>query len=208
MTIFNENSKNRGLLTAMLVLLLALYVTPPLQSAHAQENIVGDDLFESDGADIYQKLFSEYEKKKGLQTINLNVEQFDTVLYTPWQEVLVKDAIVRFYTEEPEAADFVVDNVINEAPEIKGPLSPGIRELRLGGILYRSNKDWTIWLNGFRVTPKTLLDQIVDINVHKEYVELVWFDAYKDLIYPVRIKPHQRFNFDSRMFMPGAVVEN
>lgn len=88
-------------------------------------------------------------------------------------------------------------------PEPVKEVEPGIRELRLGGILYTGNTNWIIWLNGMRVTPAALPEQVIDLKVKNEYIEIVWYDEYSELIFPIRLRPHERFNLDSRMYLPG-----
>lgn len=88
-------------------------------------------------------------------------------------------------------------------PEPVKEVKPGIRELRLGGILYTGNTNWIIWLNGMRVTPAALPEQVIDLKVKNEYIEIVWYDEYSELIFPIRLRPHERFNLDSRMYLPG-----
>jgi hypothetical protein len=85
---------------------------------------------------------------------------------------------------------------------------PGIRELALGGIVYRAGDDWTIWLNGRRVTPDAIPEQVYDLNVSKTYVDIKWYDAYTNRLYPVRLRANQRFNLDSRLFLTGTHGED
>lgn len=82
-------------------------------------------------------------------------------------------------------------------------VKPGIRELRLGGILHGGSSQWIIWLNGMRVTPASVPEQVIDLKVRGEFIEIVWYDEYSELIFPIRLRPHERFNLDSRMFLPG-----
>ena len=84
------------------------------------------------------------------------------------------------------------------------PKEPGIRELSLAGISYVGHEDWTLWLNGRRITPRTLPEQIMDIEVFDNAVQLMWYDEFYNRIYPVRLEPNQRFNLDSRIFFTGA----
>ncbi|PZO88028.1 MAG: hypothetical protein DI626_02655 [Micavibrio aeruginosavorus] len=77
------------------------------------------------------------------------------------------------------------------------------REIKLSGLLYKSKSDWIIWLNGKQITPKSLPTEIYDIKVYKNYIELEWFDGNTNQIFPIRLRPHQRFNLDARMFLPG-----
>ena len=77
------------------------------------------------------------------------------------------------------------------------------REIILGGILYVSDDDWTIWLNGKRVTPKALPKEVIDLKVYDAHIEVKWFDDWTNQIFPIRLKTHQRFNIDTRIFLPG-----
>lgn len=77
------------------------------------------------------------------------------------------------------------------------------RDIRLGGIVMQGGDDWIVWLNKQRLTPHRLPPEVRDIRVHKDYIELKWFDAQADKIVPIRLRPNQRFNLDARMFLPG-----
>jgi len=79
----------------------------------------------------------------------------------------------------------------------------GIREISLAGILYVSKKDWIIWMNGQKMTPKILAPEIIDIEVQKDFIRVDWYDSQSNQIFPIKLKPHQRFNIDSRIFLPG-----
>lgn len=79
----------------------------------------------------------------------------------------------------------------------------GVRKLALGGIVFTTPDNWTIWLNQQRVTPSTLPPEAVDIRVYKEFIELKWFDSSTNQIYPVRLRPNQIFHLDGKIFVPG-----
>ena len=84
------------------------------------------------------------------------------------------------------------------------PLPPqDERFITLGGILYQSGKSWTIWLNGQRVTPDALPEEVLDLRVFKDYVEMGWYDVYTKRIIPIRLRSNQRFHMDARIFLPG-----
>lgn len=78
-----------------------------------------------------------------------------------------------------------------------------VREIVLGGIAYNSDEDWTIWLNEQRITPKAVPSEILALKVYKDYIELKWIDRKTNNVYPIRLRPHQRFNLDLRMFLMG-----
>jgi hypothetical protein len=119
----------------------------------------------------------------------VNVNNMRSLFLTDWEHDLVNDARLGLNT--------------NESAPIIGGDDTGIREISVGGIVYRSSKDWAVWLNKALVTPKAIPAEIMDIKVYKEYIEIEWFDRSKNLIYPIRLRAHQRFNLDTRMFLPG-----
>lgn len=80
---------------------------------------------------------------------------------------------------------------------------PEERDIALGGIVYTSQKDWTIWLNGQRITPDALPKEVIDLKVYRHHVDMKWLDEYTLVLYPIRLRPHQRFNLDTRIFQPG-----
>lgn len=132
----------------------------------------------------------------------VDINDLQSLFFTFWEHSAIRDArnsrgMVRAPTEdELRRAREASAQRLDRPP-------PGIRELSLGGIVYASGNDWTIWLNGTRVTPDALPEELLDLQVHKEYVEMKWLDEYTGQIFPVRLRPHQRFNLDSRIFLPG-----
>ncbi|MGQ0527284.1 MAG: hypothetical protein ACT4OY_04545 [Alphaproteobacteria bacterium] len=116
--------------------------------------------------------------------------------YTALQQAKSYRGMVRPPTESE------MNNVLLPPSEkIKPP--PEKREIKLGGLVYRSPKNWTIWLNGERVSPDALPKEALDLKVMKNYIEIKWFDDYTNQIFPLRLRPHQRFNIDTRIFLPG-----
>lgn len=131
-------------------------------------------------------------------------DEVGSLLYTPWQRALLDDSKEGFRTRPPSQNEIVEDFLPMAAKDVENPNPDrGIRELYLGGILYASEDDWTVWLNGQRLRPNAIPDEVMDIKVYNEYVELKWFDRFYNLIYPIRLRPHQRFNIDRRIFLPG-----
>ena len=188
-------------------------------------------------AEAFLRLQQDFGRKKELWKPQTSLGDFKSLLFTDWQQALIKDAIQRYNekpTEEeqkakengapalPDANGQVrggdnmavkevdqLDNIGDKsAKAVEKKVAPGIRELQLGGIMYQSAKDWVVWLNGFRVTPGALPDRVIDLAVHDDYIDLVWFDEYTNLVYPIRLRPHQRFNLDSRIYLPGVQQNN
>lgn len=131
----------------------------------------------------------------------INPSAMPSLLFTYWEHGALLDAKrARGTARVPTAAELRAG--IPGMQEGYVP-PPEDRELRLGGIVYKSDKDWTIWLNDKRVTPDALPPDAIELRVGKEYIDIKWFDTYTNQIFPVRLRPHQRFNFDTRIFLPG-----
>lgn len=81
--------------------------------------------------------------------------------------------------------------------------APSIREISLGGIVYDGPEDWTIWLNEQRVTPDAVPREVLSLEVFKDYIEVKWVDDYTNQVFPLRLRAHQRFNLDQRIFLMG-----
>lgn len=121
---------------------------------------------------------------------NIDLSKMPSLFFSVWEHDLVSDARRGLTTRAPGIDDGV-------AP-VAGP-----RDIALGGIVYAGSKNWTIWLNNIRVSPTAIPEEVMDLKVYKEYIELEWFDGATNQIYPIRLRAHQRFNLDTRMFLPG-----
>lgn len=122
------------------------------------------------------------------------------VLFTIQEYQLIEEA--RLVNLPPEQGGAVT------AETAKQIIERGARDLFLSGILFHSSTDWTIWFNKERLTivdnPKELPDEMKDLKVYSDHIEFNWFDAYTNKIYALKMRPHQRFNIDRRIFLPGA----
>ena len=136
-----------------------------------------------------------------------NPAEYKSILYTSWEQdaiALARRAANNPNSESRGATQFEIDKsqIRNDLTQkIKPP--PEEREIRLAGIMYDTGDRWTIWLNEERVTPDAVPPEVIDLKVHKEYIEFKWIDDYTNRIYPIRLRPHQRFNIDTRIFLPG-----
>ncbi len=135
-------------------------------------------------------------------TGELNPNDIAPLVFSYWEHAAINDArlsrgLVRPPTEEELMKDLKTKQEAKQKP------TPEEREIKLGGIVYTTGADWTIWLNGKRVTPDAIPKEVIDLKVFKEYVEMKWFDDYTNQIFPLRLRPHERFNIDSRIFLPG-----
>ena len=125
----------------------------------------------------------------------IDLSRFPSLFFSVWEHDLISDARRGLNTRPP-------DTGTGREGEAADPIeSP--REISLGGIVYKSSKNWTVWLNGMRISPDRIPAEVMDIKVYKDYIELEWFDAQTNQIFPVRMKAHQRFNLDARLFLPG-----
>lgn len=57
-----------------------------------------------------------------------------------------------------------------------GDKIPQVRKIRLAGIVYFSPDQWMVWLNGLKVTPWVLPEEVSKIEVHPGWIYLEWFD--------------------------------
>lgn len=126
-----------------------------------------------------------------------------SLLFTYWEQTALKEAkTTRGPVRAPTNSE--LNNALNEGPiEFKDKPRPEERDISLGGIVYKSGSAWTIWLNGQRINPKALPKEALELVVYKHHIELKWFDEYTNQIFPIRLRAHQRFNLDTRMFLPG-----
>ncbi|MCB9982099.1 MAG: hypothetical protein H6861_00265 [Rhodospirillales bacterium] len=130
--------------------------------------------------------------------------QYQSILFTHWEHIAIQDA--RKYIGQTRGvtdSELARDLKSRDDPTTKTKPPPEEREIRLAGIVYRGKADWTIWLNEERVTPNAIPKEVMDLRVYKDYIEFKWFDDYTNQIFPIRLRPHQRFNIDTRIFLPG-----
>ena len=133
-------------------------------------------------------------------TPGFSFDAMPSLFFTPRTLALLNDAKRGFVARN--ATPFEIDQASRNAEEGTAP-PKGPREINIGGIVYAGNSDWTVWLNGQKITPDRLPPEILDIQVRKDYVRLKWYDAYTNQIFPIKLKTQQRFNLDSRIFLPG-----
>lgn len=124
-----------------------------------------------------------------------------SMFFTRWERAAIADALSLRGVVRPVAEGELLPNNILTDPRPKPP--PEERNIVLSGIVFNGLNDWVIWLNGQRVTPEALPTQILDLKVHKEFIEMKWYDDYTQKILPIRLRPNQRFNVDTRIFLPG-----
>jgi hypothetical protein len=80
---------------------------------------------------------------------------------------------------------------------------PQRRIIAVSGVVWRSDDDWIVWINGKKVTPKSYLPEIVDIKVDKDSVRLKWFDIGINGIISIGLRPHQTYDIVTGVLLPG-----
>jgi hypothetical protein len=90
------------------------------------------------------------------------------------------------------------DDVVQKATEdaTTAPVDRGRRVIKLSGIVYQGPKEWTIWLNGQRVTPKNIPNQVSGLTVDADHILLKWYDTAEQRLVTVTLHPHQKYNLD------------
>ncbi len=130
------------------------------------------------------------------QYMQYKTTEIDSVLFSFWEE----EEISRAIEARGQAAPLALSRLQSEDME---PPPPEERYIHLQGIVYTTPEQWTVWLNGNKVRPNALPPEAIGFKVYKNYVELKWFDDYTNQIIPLRIRPMQRYNIDTRIFLPG-----
>lgn len=150
---------------------------------------------------LKQQTAAQNTDARGLK--KFDAESYPSLLFTYWEQVAIEDARrSRGLNRAPTDAELMRDlQTDDDGERVKPP--PEARNIALSGIAYKASKNWTIWLNGKRVTPDAIPEEALDLKVFKEYIEIKWYDEYTNRIIPIRLRPHQRFNIDTRIFLPG-----
>ncbi len=144
----------------------------------------------------------EKELKEKLKKDVFRPSNIPSLVFTPSQHALLNEARLGFNTRVPTAKELDPTNMPSpDDPNYRAPSA--VRKLSLGGIVFNTPDEWTIYLNSKRITPDALPTEAVDLRVYKDFIELRWFDAQTNQIFPIRLRPNQTFNLDARVFLPG-----
>lgn len=144
----------------------------------------------------------EKELKEKLKKDVFRPSNIPSLVFTPSQHAMLSEARLGFNTRIPTPAELQPGDAPSpEDPNYRAP--PSVRQLSLGGIVFNTPDEWTIYLNNKRITPEAMPAEAVDLRVYKDFIELRWFDVQTNQIFPVRLRPNQTFNLDGRVFLPG-----
>jgi hypothetical protein len=119
----------------------------------------------------------------------------DSLFFTPNQIASIMRANQGFIAPE-DAYD--PDNQSDK------PFDPGPRVISLSGLVYQGPNDWTIWLNGTRVTPKNIPDRVMGLTVKPDRIHLRWMDIGNQRIVNLTLRPHQRYLLDTDTIISGT----
>ena len=138
--------------------------------------------------------------RSSLYELAFRLDQIPSLFFNSYEYQQIIEARKGLTAALPTEEEIVESIEIQEG--VREP-ERGPRELALGGIVYKSSKDWTIWINGMKIQPDRLPPEILDIKVYKNHIKIKWFDEFTNQIFPIKLKTHQRFNIDTRIFLPG-----
>lgn len=143
------------------------------------------------------------QMRKELHRLDTLQPDIPSLFFTPPQYELLRSAITGFDQNLDLAGLRTKAGDLFDALPDDADAFASAREIALDGVVYNGADDWIVWLNNQRLTPKRLPTQVQAIIVHKDYVDLKWFDHQTKQLIPVRMRPSQRFNLDTRLFLPG-----
>lgn len=165
---------------------------PPKTEQGFQEMLSRKGGVKSPTVDSIKRTMAETEGKP------FSPAKIRSLFFTHWQHEALMDAKrSRGNVRPPTQSEL---NALGTPGET---IKPENRDIALNGIVFVNDGDWTIWINGMRVTPSAIPREVIDLRVFKEYIEVKWLDDYTNQIFPIRLRTHQRFNLDARIFLPG-----
>ncbi len=129
-----------------------------------------------------------------------------SLFFNPTEQALLREARSGFNTNVMDDGSSIVEEDEKLALQKDAPANETSfteRALSLGGIVFSTPDDWTIWLNRRRITSANLPKEAIDLRVYKDFIELKWFDGKNNKIFPIRLRPNQTFNLDAQTFVPG-----
>jgi hypothetical protein len=157
------------------------------------------------------EFFDETSVSNNIEVVSLpkiDVRNLAPMFWTPQEIQIIEQIKKGIVPIEPIDEQSILDNSegdsnVSNANQEADMLYYAPRQITLNGVVYKSKDDWVIWLNGLRITPKSEFDPLKSISVAEGNVQLKWYDALTDQIFPIKLKPHQKFDFDIKAFLPG-----
>lgn len=133
--------------------------------------------------------------KGGLTEEELNRPFLGALLMSPVEMTVVRQAI-----------SGKISSAVPEVLQANAPaVIPPDRVISVGGVFYRTPGNWVVWMNGHKVTPKSLLPEIVDIVVRdSSKVNLQWYDAGLNKVIAITLRPHQTYDIPTGILLPGS----
>lgn len=177
--------KNIGLYSAWALMLfapLSLHAQDADATAQVEEDVAV--VAEQDDADVAEETVEQLR-----QSIFFSFDELDTILQAAQGNAPAVDG------DDEDASDETAEQV---------PVDRGRRVLTLSGVVYQSPQDWTIWLNGERVTPKNIPENVRGLIVQTDHIRLRWLDKAENRIVNVTLRPHQQYNLDLDTIFPGT----
>lgn len=77
-------------------------------------------------------------------------------------------------------------------------------DLRLGAVFYYNPGDWTLWLQGQKITPATHRDDIQVLEVAPDYVRLRLAAASGLAAHEIILKPYQSYRLSTGDVLDGS----
>lgn len=114
-----------------------------------------------------------------------------SLFFTPLELIAIQKAL---------AGNVVGTAVLNNQNPV---VIPAKRSIVLAGVVYKAPEKWIIWLNGQKVTPQSLLPEIMDIQVEQDRVHLKWFDIGINNVISLTLRPHQTYDIVTGVLLPG-----
>ena len=123
--------------------------------------------------------------------IDLTAPFADSLFFSPAERVALRSAVVGKVTG---TAALNAGSTIN---------IPAKRVIMLSGVYYKSSTDWVVWINGQKMTPKSLLPEVMDVSVRDDKVSLKWFDIGLNDVISITLRPHQTYDIVTGVLLPG-----
>lgn len=142
------------------------------------------------------------DMKKELDILDKVPLGVPTLFFSPHEHALLERALVGYDANSAGRKSDVPGEAV-PALNMFDDAFHGARELSLSGIVFDAGGKWIVWMNKQRLTPTRLPVEVRDIKVHKDFIELKWYDTQSAKIHAIRLRPNQRFNLDSQSFLPG-----